>query len=96
LASPGAAIINAIAPDLSATLTQPTGEHIVTPAGVQDPTVSHTVSVPMSATVSAAAIVAAIVLALAGGPLAGSFGSWRMSRLRPADALSRGRLTFKT
>lgn len=96
MASPGAAIINAIAPDLSATLTQPTGEHIVTPAGVQDPTVSHTVSVPMSATVSAAAIVAAIVLALAGGPLAGSFGSWRMSRLRPADALSRGRLAFKT
>ena len=29
------------------------------------------------------------VLALAGGLLAGSFGSWRIARLRPADALTR-------
>jgi putative ABC transport system permease protein len=85
----GAAIINAIAPDLSATLTQPTGEHIMTPSGPLNPTSTHTVSVPMIASVSAAAIVAAVGLALVGGLLAGTFGSWRISRLRPADALTK-------
>jgi putative ABC transport system permease protein len=85
----GAAIINAIAPRLSATLTQATGQHIVTSAGVSNPTVSHTVAVPLSASVSTAAIVAAVLLALAGGLIAGSFGSWLISRLRPADALTR-------
>jgi putative ABC transport system permease protein len=85
----GAAIINAVAPSLSATLTESTGEHLVTPAGTESPTVSHTVPVPLSASVSVAAILAAVLLALAGGLLAGSFGSWRISRLRPADALTR-------
>jgi ABC-type lipoprotein release transport system permease subunit len=33
-------------------------------------------------------IVLAVVLALAGGLVAGSFGSWRAARLRPAAALS--------
>jgi putative ABC transport system permease protein len=47
------------------------------------------VAVPMSASVTAAAIAAAVVLAIVGGLLAGSFGSWRIARLRPADALSR-------
>jgi putative ABC transport system permease protein len=85
----GAAIINAIAPQLSATLTQASGQHIVTPAGVSNPTVSHTVAVPLSASVSITAIFAAVLLALAGGLIAGSFGSWRISRLRPADALTK-------
>ena len=53
------------------------------------PTVPHTVAVPMSATVTAAAVVAAVVLAVIGGLLAGSFASWRIARLRPADALAR-------
>ena len=48
-----------------------------------------TVAVPMSASVTVAAIVAAVLLAVAGGLLAGSFGSWRIARLRPADALAR-------
>jgi putative ABC transport system permease protein len=34
-------------------------------------------------------IVLAIILAVAGGLLAGALGSWRIARLRPADALSR-------
>lgn len=85
----GVAVINAVAPLLSATLTQATGEHIVTPAGTSNPTVSHTVSVPLVASVGAAAIVAAVLLALAGGLLAGSFASWRIARLRPADALAK-------
>jgi len=85
----GAAIINAIAPKLSATLTQATGQRIVTPSGVLNPTSSSTVSVPMVATVSATALLVAVLLALAGGLLAGSFGSWRISRLRPAAAIGR-------
>jgi len=85
----GAAIINAIAPKLSATLTQPTGLHIAGPGGVVNPTTSHTVSVPMSAAVSGTAILAAVLLAVAGGLLAGIFGSWRIGKLRPADALSK-------
>jgi putative ABC transport system permease protein len=85
----GAAIINSIAPELSATLTQATGEHIVTPSGSSNPTVSHTVSVPLVASVGGAAIFAAVLLALAGGLLAGSFASWRIAQLRPADALAK-------
>ena len=54
-----------------------------------NPTASHTVAVPMSASVTTGAIVLAVVLALAGGLLAGALGSWRIARLRPADALTR-------
>jgi putative ABC transport system permease protein len=85
----GAAVINAVAPSLSATLTQPTGLHIMTPSGALDPTSTHTVSVPLSASVGASAVGAAVGLALAGGLLAGGFGSWRIARLRPADALTK-------
>jgi len=89
----GAAIITAVAPKLTATIAAATGQHLVTagPAGSQSfsPTATHTVAVPMSASVTVAALVAAVVLAVAGGLLAGSFGSWRIARLRPADALAR-------
>jgi putative ABC transport system permease protein len=33
-------------------------------------------------------IVLAVALAVAGALLAGSFGSWRIAKLRPADALT--------
>ncbi len=85
----GAVVINAIAPALSATLTEATGLHIMTPNGAVSPTTSHTVSVPLTASVGGTAIVAAVALALAGGLLAGAFGSWRIGRLRPADALTK-------
>jgi putative ABC transport system permease protein len=85
----GAAIINEIAPSLSATLTQPTGLHMMTPNGAVNPTTSHTVSVPLSASVGSLAIGAAVGLALLGGLLAGAFGSWRIGRLRPADAIAK-------
>jgi putative ABC transport system permease protein len=85
----GAAIINAIAPTLTATVTSPTGQRIVTPSGALNPTTSSTVSVPMVASVSAVVLAVAILLALAGGLLAGSFASWRISRLRPAAAIGR-------
>ncbi len=89
----GAAIINKIAPTLYATVLTPTGQHLVqaTPGGTTttNPTVAHTVPVAMSASVTVGAIVLAVVLAIAGGLLAGTFGSWRIAQLRPADALSR-------
>jgi len=43
----------------------------------------------MHASVTLDVIVLAVLLALAGGLLAGIFGSWRIGRLRPADALRR-------
>src|SRR5215831_5747467 len=90
----GAAIITAIAPELSATVASSTGQRVLTAGGAGgpqsfSPTVNHTVAVPLSASVTTAAIVAGVVLALAGGLLAGSFGGWRIARLRPADALAK-------
>jgi putative ABC transport system permease protein len=89
----GAAIITAAAPKLSATVPSSSGQHlaVVGPGGPRgfSPNVNHTVAVPMSASVTAVAIAAAVLLAVVGGLLAGSFGSWRIARLRPADALAR-------
>lgn len=51
-------------------------------------TATHAVAVPMSPSVTAGVIVLAVILALLGGLLAGSFGSWRIARLRPAAALA--------
>jgi putative ABC transport system permease protein len=89
----GAALITKIAPKLSATYATATGQRVETagPSGSQSftPTASHTVSVPMHASVTVGVIVLAVVLAVAGGLLAGTFGSWRIGRLRPAAALAR-------
>jgi putative ABC transport system permease protein len=83
------AVINAIAPTLSATLTQPTGMRIATPDSVVTQTTAHAVPVPLSASVGGAAAGLAVALALAGALLAGAFGSWRVGRLRPADAIAK-------
>jgi putative ABC transport system permease protein len=97
----GAAIISAVAPSLSATVGNTNVPRFVTAGGppggggfaggrgLGAAAASHTVAVPMSASVTVAALVAAVVLAVAGGLLAGTFGSWRITRLRPADALTR-------
>ncbi|MGO4462268.1 ABC transporter permease, partial [Streptomyces sp. M-16] len=47
------------------------------------------VDVALTAPVSLATIGLAVALAVAGGLVAGGFGGWRASRLRPADALRR-------
>ena len=99
----GAAIINRVAPTLTATVPSTTGPRIFTggapgagPVAIGPSAgrflgqaTSHPLSVPMSASVTLGAIIAAVLLALAGGLLAGSFGSWRIARLRPADALAK-------
>jgi putative ABC transport system permease protein len=85
----GAAIIAAIAPKLSATEPGSTGAAAgAIPIGGQA-TQPRTVSVPLHPSVTVGVIVLAVVLAVAGALLAGAFGSWRIGRLRPADALSR-------
>ncbi len=93
----GAAVINAIAPAVDATV----GENPGTPAptnlslngsGSTHSPVSgyyHTVAVHLSAPITITVIILAVVLALIGGLVAGSLGSWRAARLRPATALSR-------
>ncbi|MEU0038622.1 ABC transporter permease [Streptomyces sp. NPDC006333] len=45
--------------------------------------------VTLTAPVSLSTIAGAVALAVAGGLIAGAFGGWRASRLRPADALRR-------
>ncbi|HXY43387.1 MAG TPA: ABC transporter permease [Acidimicrobiales bacterium] len=48
---------------------------------------AHTVAVHLTAPIQGNALLLAVGLAIAGGLIAGSFGSWRAARLRPADAL---------
>ncbi|MFF0159000.1 ABC transporter permease [Streptomyces sp. NPDC005263] len=48
-----------------------------------------TLDVALTAPVNATTVVIAVALAVAGGLIAGAFGGWRASRLRPADALRR-------
>jgi putative ABC transport system permease protein len=93
----GVAIIDKIAPKLSATIPSTTNSGLQTqvaggagPISGGGPAASHTtIAVPMSASVTVGAIVLAVLLAVAGGLLAGSFGGWRAARLRPAAALAR-------
>ena len=93
----GAALIEAIAPTLTATValnpgsTPPRGalinggslKTLTLPGGVR------TISVHLHATVGATTILLAVVLAIGGAVLAGALGSWRAARLRPAHALVR-------
>ncbi|WP_327372953.1 ABC transporter permease [Streptomyces sp. NBC_01216] len=49
----------------------------------------NTLDIALTAPVSVATVGLAVLLALGGGLVAGGFGAWRASRLRPADALRR-------
>ncbi|ANS67543.1 integral membrane protein [Streptomyces lincolnensis] len=52
-------------------------------------TATKTLDVALTAPVSVTTVAIAVGLAVAGGLIAGAFGGWRASRLRPADALRR-------
>ncbi|MFI9584446.1 ABC transporter permease [Streptomyces sp. NPDC052236] len=52
-------------------------------------TASKALDIALTAPVSLTTIGLAVALAVAGGLVAGGFGGWRASRLRPADALRR-------
>ncbi|WP_338699912.1 ABC transporter permease [Streptomyces sp. Q6] len=59
------------------------------PGGGAASTASGSIDVALAAPVSLTTIALAAALAVAGGLIAGAFGGWRASRLRPADALRR-------
>jgi putative ABC transport system permease protein len=87
-----AGVISALAPGVYATEPAPMPSspnvHVVYSGPYGHPTPS-TVPVHLSAPVPAEIIVVALVIAITGGLLAGLLASWRIARLRPADALAR-------
>ncbi|WP_328873481.1 ABC transporter permease [Streptomyces sp. NBC_00287] len=92
----GAYAVTAISPTLEAELATtgggafggggPGGGMGGGPAAQQS---SNALEVALTAPVSATTIALAVGLAVTGGLIAGAFGGWRASRLRPADALRR-------
>lgn len=77
----GISVLNAVAPELSATLG--TSEL----PGPMSEQLQRVTSVALHATASPQVMVLAVAVAIAGGVIAGSFGGWRASRMRPAVAL---------
>ncbi|MFF7210229.1 ABC transporter permease [Streptomyces sp. NPDC008238] len=59
------------------------------PGGPARRAAADALHITLQAPVEVDTIVLAVVLAVAGGLVAGTFGGWRASRLRPADALRR-------
>ena len=100
----GVAIVDKIAPKLTAIIPSAGGpgfaqSRVAAGSGGAGPVAvgpggtlgSTTQSIPVhwSASVTLAVIGLAVLLAIVGGLLAGGLGSWRISQLRPADALAR-------
>ena len=83
----GARLIAAFSPALKATVANAAQNG---PPGMQQAAdAAQAVTVNLTAPVSLQLIGVAVALALAGALIAGAFGGWRASRLRPADALRR-------
>ncbi|WP_371669482.1 FtsX-like permease family protein [Streptomyces sp. NBC_00289] len=91
----GAYVVTAISPTLQAQLGSGTGGGTGGPGGGGGfggpgrQAAAKTLDVALTAPVSVGTIGVAVGLAVAGGLIAGAFGGWRASRLRPADALRR-------
>jgi putative ABC transport system permease protein len=100
----GAAIIDKVAPKLTAIVPSSSGLQFarlggpgggpggaVSAAGPSGALGPATQSIPVhwSATVTLGVTGLAVLLAIVGGLLSGALGSWRISQLRPADALAR-------
>jgi len=95
----GAYAVTAASPTLSAQLgtsTSGSGGMGGGPGGANGPgfgaarqAAAKTLDVALTAPVHAGTIALAVGLAVGGGLVAGGFGGWRASRLRPADALRR-------
>jgi putative ABC transport system permease protein len=99
----GAFVIDRIAPTLTASTggttpvsgpisggasSGPGGVRSIGPAGGSGPGLGGTSIVEhLTAPVSIGALLVAVLLALLGGLIAGGFGGWRASAMRPADAL---------
>ncbi|MFD6244976.1 ABC transporter permease [Streptomyces roseolus] len=97
----GAYAVTAVSPTLTAELGASAGGFagrgggmvLGGPGGTGGPgaarTAGRSVDIALTAPVSLTTVGLAVLLALAGGLVAGAFGAWRASRLRPADALRR-------
>jgi putative ABC transport system permease protein len=95
----GAFIIDKVAPSLTATITNDSGLKFAqntsgngpVPFGSASPLGGTTQNIPVhwSASVTLAVIGLAVLLAIVGGLLSGALGSWRITQLRPAEALAR-------
>ncbi|MFD9292747.1 ABC transporter permease [Streptomyces sp. NPDC060030] len=86
----GAYVVTAVSPTLTAQLGSTGGGGGGGPMGGPGrQTASKTLDIALTAPVSLTTILVAVALAVAGGLVAGAFGGWRASRLRPADALRR-------
>ncbi|HTX82637.1 MAG TPA: ABC transporter permease [Streptosporangiaceae bacterium] len=95
----GAFIIDKIAPSLTATITNDSGlKFAQSTSGGPGPVAvggsplggtTQNIPVHWSASVTLAVIGLAVLLAIVGGLLSGALGSWRITQLRPADALAR-------
>jgi ABC-type lipoprotein release transport system permease subunit len=88
----GAHLVSSLAPPLSARIASGlagNGGNGRFGAGGGAFRAAGNVTVHLTAPVTLAAIGLAVGLAIAGGLIAGAFGGWRASRLRPADALRR-------
>ncbi|MDX3238709.1 ABC transporter permease [Streptomyces sp. ME03-5709C] len=87
-------LITAISPTLEATVGGGAGAGAgggggFGPGGPARRAAVDALHISLQAPVEVDTIVLAVVLAVAGGLVAGTFGGWRASRLRPADALRR-------
>jgi len=95
----GAYAVTAISPTLQAQLGSTGGGFGAGPGGGGQggggfggpgrQSASRALDVALTAPVSVTTIALAVALAVTGGLIAGAFGGWRASRLRPADALRR-------
>ncbi|MFJ4468835.1 ABC transporter permease [Streptomyces sp. NPDC089424] len=89
----GAYVVTAVSPTLRAELGGggggPAGPGGGFGGGPARQAAARTLDVVLTAPVSVATIALAVGLAVTGGLVAGAFGGWRASRLRPADALRR-------
>jgi putative ABC transport system permease protein len=95
----GAFVIDKIAPSLTATITNDSGLKFAQSTSGAGPVAfgpgsslggtTQNIPVHWSASVTLAVIGLAVLLAVVGGLLSGALGSWRITQLRPADALAR-------
>ncbi|WP_328941259.1 ABC transporter permease [Streptomyces sp. NBC_00250] len=91
----GAYAVSAVSPTLTAELGATGGAFgggrggMAFGGGPGGTAAGKTVDIALTAPVSVTTVGLAVLLALGGGLVAGAFGAWRASRLRPADALRR-------
>ncbi|MEV0918175.1 ABC transporter permease [Streptomyces sp. NPDC049967] len=91
----GAYVVTAVSPTLTAQLGASGGGGggfrggMTGGGGPGRQSAAKSLDIALTAPVSLSIILIAVALAVAGGLIAGAFGGWRASRLRPADALRR-------